>query len=89
MVRLRDFNPPPSYQNLFFQWIGIPRSTGLDLYIGDYAYGVGLSTGKRMRYRFPSRQGLAGRLITPSQTTQRLHFLALRSQRPQLLVGPG
>lgn len=76
MVRLRDFNPPPSYCDLFFRWIGIPRSTGLDLYVGDYAYGVGLSTGKRMRYRFPSRQGISGTLITPSQTIQREHFRA-------------
>lgn len=75
-MRIRDFNPPPTYSDLFYRWIGIPRSTGLDIYVGDYPYGVGLSAGKRMRYRFPSRQGLAGKLITAAQTIQRQHFRA-------------
>ena len=75
-MRIRDFNPPPTYTDLFYRWIGVPRSTGLDIYVGDYPYGVGLSVGKRMRYRFPSRQGITARLVTAAQTVQRQHFRA-------------
>jgi len=76
VTKVRDCSPPPSFSYLFYRWIGQPRQTGFDIYVGDYPYGVGRSLGKRMFYRFPPRQGISGKNITPTQTVQRQHFAA-------------
>jgi hypothetical protein len=76
MVKLFGQSVPPSLSHLFYRWIGVPKTTGFNLFITGYAYGIADALGKRMPYRFPPRQGLAGRNITPTQTTQRGHFRA-------------
>lgn len=76
MVRILNQDVPPSLSWRFFRILGPPKTTGFDVFLPSYTYGIGRALARRHPFRFPNRQGFTMLRVTPAQRAQRLKFRA-------------
>lgn len=74
MARVIGFSAPPSMAAGFFRAVGVPRSTGFQVWVTGYEYGIGESIGKRLPRAFRARQGMTAPTLTPATIENRTRF---------------
>jgi hypothetical protein len=74
VARVIAFNLPPSLAGAFFRAVGVPRSTGFQVWVTGYEYGIGEAIPKRLPRAFRARQGMTAPTLTPVTLVNRARF---------------